>query len=377
MVFALLGIPGAQSNSKIEEENRVRIVKNPTQSRYGQIELDLEKDLVIGSDKDERNAFYRVWDIKADDRGNIYVLDSGAHRIQKYDREGKYLQTIGRQGQGPGEFERPISLHFDKDRNLYVAEMRKIHKFDPEGEFLKTITIPFFYMDFAADGTGNFIVTGHIRAEIAQNLGVFLIDSQGEIIKKIAEFPGVPRHRTGVTLSHEYSPSIRFSAVKDAGIIYGYNLKYTLYCTDWSGKSVLIIEKEEPLQSISRGEKNKIIDDAFRNAASAGSMWPRNVVEKMVNLPKHRPFFDRILVDEKGRLYVRKLKSVLDENRDEYFDIFGSNGHFLYSIKLPFTPLDIKRCYLYHTTYLEETGEVEVARYKIKNWKQIKESVQE
>jgi hypothetical protein len=46
MEFALFGIPGGQSNSKIQEENRVRIVKNPTQSRYGQIELNLEKDLV-------------------------------------------------------------------------------------------------------------------------------------------------------------------------------------------------------------------------------------------------------------------------------------------------------------------------------------------
>jgi hypothetical protein len=371
-----LGLQGAPPNRKIEEENRVKIIKNPGESRYGEIDLDLEKDLVIGSDDDDKYTLYRVWDIKADDRGDIYVLDSGAYRVQKYDKEGKYLQTIGRQGQGPGEFERPINLHLDKNRNLYVAEMRKIHMFDPDGEFLKTITIPFFYMDFATDGTKNFVVTGHVRTESAQNLGVLLIDSQGEIIKKIAEYPGVPRHRTGVTLSHEYSPSIIFSAVGDAGIIYGYNLEYKLYCADWSGKNVFIIEKDESSRSISRGEKNKIIDDAFRNAASAGSEWPRNVVEKMANVPKHRPFFDRILIDDKGRLYVRKLKSVLDERRDEDFDIFGSNGHFLYSTNLPFTPLDIKYGFLYHTIYSEKTGEVQVVRYKINNWKHLKESVQ-
>jgi len=376
ITLVLSGKQEAKFNSKIEEKNRVKIVKNPEESRYGEIEFDLERDLVIGSDDDERYTLLRVWDIKADDRGNIYVLDSGAYRIQKYDREGKYVQTIGRQGQGPGEFERPINLHFDKNRNLYVAEMRKIHMFDPEGEFLKTITIPFFYMDFAADGTGNFFVTGHVRADSAQNLGVLLINSQGEIVKKIAEFPGVPRHRTGVTLSHEYSPSLRFSALGDVGIIYGYNPEYKLYCTNWSGKNVLIIEKDEPYRSISRGEKNKIIDDAFRNAASAESEWPRNVVEKMANLPKHRPFFDRILVDEKGRLYVRKLKSVLDESRDEDFDIFGSNGNFLYSTKLPFTPLDIKYGCLYQTNYSEKTGEVQVVRWKIRNWKHIKEGIQ-
>ncbi len=44
---------------------------------------------------------------------------------------------------------------------------------------------------------------------------------------------------------------------------------------------------------------------------------------------------------------------------------------------ISFTPLDIKRGYLYHTIYSEDTGEVRVLRYKIRNWEQIKEYVQE
>jgi hypothetical protein len=360
-----------------EEMNGVKIIKNPARPLYGEIKLDLQKDLVIGNDDDENYTLYRVWDIKADDRGNIYVLDSGAYRIQKYDREGKYLRTTGRQGQGPGEFERPISLYFDKNENLYVSEMREIHMFNPDGEFLKTITIPFFYMDFAADGNGNFIVTGHVRAESAENLGVFLLNSQGEIVKKIIEFPGVPRHKTAATLSHEYSPSLRFSAMGDTGFFYGYNLEYRLYGADWSGRTVLIIEKEETPRSISRGEKNKIIADALENTTEAGLRAPKDIVEKMANLPKHRPFFDRILVDEKRRLYVRKLKSVLDESRDNDFDIFGPDGHYLYSTRLPLTPLDIKFGNIFHTQYSEDTGEVQVVRYKVKNWKQIKVGIQE
>jgi len=78
-----------------EEMNGVKIIKNPARPLYGEIKLDLQKDLVIGNDNDENYTLYRVWDIKADDRGNIYVLDSGAYRIQKYDREGKYLRTTG------------------------------------------------------------------------------------------------------------------------------------------------------------------------------------------------------------------------------------------------------------------------------------------
>ncbi len=54
--------------------------------------------------------------------GNIYVLDSANTRIQKFGPDGKYLATIGRKGQGPGEFLMPDAIDFDKDGNLVVAD---------------------------------------------------------------------------------------------------------------------------------------------------------------------------------------------------------------------------------------------------------------
>jgi hypothetical protein len=65
----------------------------------------LEEDLIIGREDDENYMFYRVKNIEVDNQGNIYVLDAGSHRVQKYDKDGNYLLTIGKRGQGPGEFE--------------------------------------------------------------------------------------------------------------------------------------------------------------------------------------------------------------------------------------------------------------------------------
>lgn len=360
---------------KTEVKKGVIIIKNPAQPVYGKITLDLEENLTLGSENEENYLFYRVWDIQADAQGNIYVLDSGAHRIQKYDKNGRYLRTIGRQGQGPGEFERPIMLTLDNNNNLYVGEMAKIHRFDPKGEFVKATTVPFFYMNFAPEDEGNFIVTGRVTIEGGQNLGVLILNQDGEIMKKIAEFPGLPMHETGMTISHDYSPQIRFSAIAGKGIVYGYNLEYRLYMADFSGKNVIIVEKEEFPQAISRQEKNKIINDLQKNTENAGLGWSKNLIEKMANLPKHRPFFDRIRVDDEGRIYVRRRKSVLDDSPDMAFDIFGSEGHFLYTTKLSFVPMSIRAGYMYHTFYSEGTGEVKVIRYRIKNWDRIYSSL--
>jgi hypothetical protein len=145
-------------------------------------------------------------------------------------------------------------------------------------------------------------------------------------------------------------------------------MDYKLYIADWSGKTVIVFDKEEPTHAISRKEKNKIIDDLVKNVTSSELGWSRSLVEKMANLPHHRPFFDRIRVDDTGRIYVRLRKSVLDDSEKMDFDIFGKDGHYLYSTKLPFIPMSIRDGLMYHTTYSEETGKVKVLRYRIKNW---------
>lgn len=54
---------------------------------------------------------------------NFYVSDMETLRIQKYSPEGKYLLTIGRKGQGPGEFRSLSVVRFGKDDNLYICDV--------------------------------------------------------------------------------------------------------------------------------------------------------------------------------------------------------------------------------------------------------------
>jgi len=90
---------------QVEEEDGVKVIKNPQDPLYGEIKLELELDLSIGGDvADENYIFYSIREVEVDEQGNIYVLDSRQCRIQIFDKDGKYLQTIGCKGEGPGEF---------------------------------------------------------------------------------------------------------------------------------------------------------------------------------------------------------------------------------------------------------------------------------
>ena len=74
-----------QWKGKIEEENGVKVIKNPKDPLFGEIEFELEEDLSIGNEEDENYLFYRSVRIAVDSEENIFVLDRGNCRIQKYE----------------------------------------------------------------------------------------------------------------------------------------------------------------------------------------------------------------------------------------------------------------------------------------------------
>lgn len=64
------------------------------------------------------------------------------NRIQKFDKNGKFIKMWGKSGTGPGEFDQPHSLAFDSKGRLYVADRNnnRIQIFDQEGTFIEQWT---------------------------------------------------------------------------------------------------------------------------------------------------------------------------------------------------------------------------------------------
>ncbi len=65
--------------------------------------------------------FYGPRSIAVND-GKLYIIDTGNHRIQVVDVDGNYLDQVGGNGFGLGEFNEPVGLTIDTDGTVYVAE---------------------------------------------------------------------------------------------------------------------------------------------------------------------------------------------------------------------------------------------------------------
>jgi len=374
-------------NGTIEYEGKVKVIKNPADPIYGEIEFNLEEDLSIGDEYEENYMFFRVRGIQVDDDGNIFVLDRGNYRIQKFDKEGNYLQTIGKKGQGPGEFEAPLSFFIDTQNNIYMYDKRKIKMFNTRGEFFRSFPVNTFISKFAADFEGNIIANatfyeGGTADRITKRV-IIKINSGGKIEKKIAEFSDfgpriiiTPTVTRTLTSNHEYRPRLLFAPLDYKVFIYAFSTEYQIIKIDEKGNILSKIQKEEQPQPISKKEKEYIIQKTEEGALRAGMKVSKKDIEEVCHFRKYRTYFNSILTDDKRRIYARKVKSVLDKSNEIDFDIFSKDGYYLYKTKLPLTPESIHKGYLYDIYTFEETGETRIKRYKVKNWEKIKEGIQ-
>jgi len=94
-----------------------------------------------------------------DDEGDFYITDWDRKRIQKYSPDGEFLLTIGKRGQGPGEFGNLSIARFDSRQRLYVTDIanHRINFFDKAGNFLEQITIPDVFENLYINSKGQYI----------------------------------------------------------------------------------------------------------------------------------------------------------------------------------------------------------------------------
>ena len=144
VALLLAAAAGAVAGQKVETVGGVKVVHNSGPGAWGKSpKVALEPVLTLGDvdTADQNVAFFMPSAIAVDGAGNLYVLDTGNHRVQKFGPDGKYLATYGRQGQGPGEFVYPESVAVDAKGFIYVTDPnnQRIQVLTPDGKDGKTI----------------------------------------------------------------------------------------------------------------------------------------------------------------------------------------------------------------------------------------------
>jgi sugar lactone lactonase YvrE len=152
---------------------------------------------------DEYGEFVEPRGIARDKEGNFYVADFRNFRIQKFDKQGKFLFAWGEEGDYPGQFRDLCDVTVAGDGKVYVADTfnHRIQIFDQKGKYIAQFEGTFFApRGITVDPQGRIWVadTGNCKLK--------LYSSQGKMLKSIGkrgEQPGEFQAPTGLCVDKE------------------------------------------------------------------------------------------------------------------------------------------------------------------------------
>lgn len=107
---------------------------------FGEPRIHLDRHVVIRGAAAVAPELTAPRAILADSR-HIDVLDPTAFGVHRFDPDGVWLRTIGRRGDGPGEFQRPVAMGRIAD-TLWVADrtLNRLSFLDRDGAFIRSVT---------------------------------------------------------------------------------------------------------------------------------------------------------------------------------------------------------------------------------------------
>lgn len=103
-----------------------RIVHAPVANEDRRGVVRVVRELVIGEEDGDFNYLFgtRAPHVSVDVDGRMFVADPTNLRVQVYDANGDYVRTIGRSGEGPGEFAFPYATAI-AGQYLYVSDTQR------------------------------------------------------------------------------------------------------------------------------------------------------------------------------------------------------------------------------------------------------------
>lgn len=351
MMTVSYGQQKAEWKGKVEKKDGISVIKNPKKPMYGADVFSLEEELSIGeAEGSEEYMFSEIQTVAVDEEENIYVVDAKESHIKVFDKNGEYLRTIGKKGQGPGEIGRPRGIQLTHPKELMVNDFRnrRISFFSTNGEFIRSINMgKIFALRLFCDSNENYIVSTYVIDPPNTSYEIKKFDSNFNLLDTIATIPG-----PNPSAFNPFLPIFYCRLGENDNIIYGYPKDYELQIINPEGKVMKkIVKKYDPVE-VTEEEKEEYTEDL-----------PSQI---KLDFSKYHSAYYRFTLDDEGKIFVQTWEK--EEGKEgNYHDVFDKEGRYIAKIFLKTIPHVWKNRKLY-TIEEDEDGFQMVKRYKVA-WK--------
>jgi hypothetical protein len=341
------GSAGAQEKKQQPEVKLISNPKSPVPQPGQRKRLVFKEELTIGQvEGDDHYMFGDAVFFTTDEEGNFYITDFRRRRILKYDPTGQYLLTVGREGQGPGEFQNLSPARFDKDGHIYVTDniSQRISFFDDSGNYLHQIAIPDLFEDLYMNALGYFVSSHTIPLESESGpsfkLVYGLFDDKFNVIsefcaqEKHAKRPA-GRDPTSIAkamawlLSSEmaFQPRPTYRLGKDDFVFFGYPAKYSVSVYSSKGPKIMTIQRDYEPSRVTEKDKDYFVSRVAESYLSRySSEEERKEIIKYIEYPKYKPAYHSFAQMENGWLIV--VVEIVPDGGN-LFDLFDEGGRYI------------------------------------------------
>ncbi|MGA2586912.1 MAG: 6-bladed beta-propeller [Candidatus Aminicenantales bacterium] len=331
-----------------------------------------------------KEFFGMVMDIALDDQGFIYVCDYKTNNIKKFDSSGKFLRTIGKAGQGPGDFDGPSELEFSHGRLVVREGMnRRVSILHSDGSFIKSIPIDFqkgSWMAMRALPDGRFMVqkekVDYNDLNAPQELYLDLYSAELDYIKTIyhrqVRSNKYIREPYYSNVPIPFAPMVYWDVTADGKIAVGYSdhLEIEIYDPD-KGKISGFTHSSKAVEVTSQDQEQFFANMSSSVRTGSNVVMRRGAPEwivKNTEFPKYFSAFRDVKVDGQGNIWVVPWTSASQKAAPD-FDAFTPDGKFLGRVQIddekfmPYRPFWLPNGFWSAKTSAD--GEYQVVKYKI------------
>lgn len=316
---------------------------------------------------DSKAGIFRyIYDVSIDPDDNVYLLVD--RKIIKFNQEGKYLRTYCDSiGEGPGELRTfPWKFFIDSKGNMFVTDLNGFSTavFNQKGNFVKTIKHSCLKNQFLVLSKTYLYTVARKISHLKINEFMFCRVSETGRKEQVISFPNFKtfsynRNKVNIGFAHNYLPFVYFCYLKHDQLCYGLNTLKTLVIMDSNNRVIRSI-KLDLSQQKTTSDEFKYLKNIFMKLTK-GIRY--RALHKKYKIPKFRPYYYKLLSDEKNNIYVFLTPDILIKTEYDVVWVYSQTGEHIGKIKLPKKTKTIHRDFAYFV--VNNTDLPEVRKYKI------------
>ena len=323
----------------------VRIVTSDPSGSDATCSIGEEPVLVIGADEEDENQWFSS--IRGMGRlsdGSIAAIDRSSAEVRIYDETGRHLRSMGRYGEGPGEFSNPFILWITADDTLWVGDYFpwRYNLFTADGDFVRRVNLTSGFVN-NPDGAG-VLDNGYSVNPRSQRAGradftdpdtliVEVNDPGGQLVGSIDRMPGRLRGFVSEAPNLGLFPLFQsFPEVDARGstVVLAHGRDTEIHVLDDEFALRTIIRWYEPDREVTAADVRAWREDYIESRTQPGSReWD---VFDEATISGERPAADlfpaisTVMIGRDGRIWVRQYDR---PREDRGWLAFGSDGRFL------------------------------------------------